>query len=301
MSHEHAAPPLHDGEVPVDDSLARDLLATQLPALSTLQVRRVPSTGTDCAIFRLGDELGLRLPRIGWAAQQIAREVAVLPTLGPHLSIELPQPVATGTPSPRYPFPWLVFRWVDGDDMLHSTGADAVVLARDLASFVHALGRIDPMDAPLGGRHGGDLASDDTSTRACIDQLRHLVDAPRAIEVWDAALDAGPWQGAPRWVHGDLLPGNVIVRDGHVAGVIDWSAAGVGDPACELMLAWSLPEDARAVFCEALPFDAATWARARGLVVEQAVHFIAYYATTIPDAVASATRRLAAVLGDGSN
>ena len=109
---------------------------------------------------------------------------------------------------------------------------------------------------------------------------------------------ADPWVGPPVWVHGDLLPGNVIVREGRLTGIIDWSAAGLGDPACDVMLAWSLPPEARAAYRAALGVDEATWVRARGWAVEQAVNFIPYYADTIPDGVAAARRRLDAVLAD---
>ena len=116
--------------------------------------------------------------------------------------------------------------------------------------------------------------------------------------MWDAALAAHPWVGPPVWVHGDLLPGNVIAREGGLTGIIDWSAAGLGDPACDVMLAWSLPPEAHAAYRAALGVDEATWARARGWAVEQAVNFIPYYADTIPDGVAAARRRLDAVLAD---
>jgi aminoglycoside phosphotransferase (APT) family kinase protein len=119
------------------------------------------------------------------------------------------------------------------------------------------------------------------------------------MNVWQSSLDAQPWPGPPVWVHGDLLPGNVLVNGGRLAGILDSSSAGVGDPACEGMLAWSLPPEARTAFQAALNFDAATWARARGWVVQQAVLFIPYYSKTIPDAVAAARLRLQAALDEG--
>ena len=142
------------------------------------------------------------------------------------------------------------------------------------------------------------MAPHDQLVRRAVRQLEDLIDVDRAIIVWQAALDAAPWSGPPVWVHGDLLPGNVLVRDGRLSGVIDWSAAGVGDPACDAMLAWSLPPVIRDVYRTALGFDDSTWARARGWVVEQTALFIPYYRTTIPDSVAEAKRRLEAVLSD---
>jgi aminoglycoside phosphotransferase (APT) family kinase protein len=207
-------------------------------------------------------------------------------------------PVATGEPAEGYPFPWLIFKWIEGDDMQHLGSADFDQLARDVAAFIIALESIDVTGAPVGGRHGGRMSADDKTVRECIHVLRDKIDAERALSIWEAALEAGPWSSTPVWVHGDLLPGNVIVRDCRVAGIIDWSSLGAGDPACELMLAWALPPGARALYRCLLPFDEASWARARGLVVEQAVSFITYYAKSIPEGVAMASRRLNALLND---
>jgi aminoglycoside phosphotransferase (APT) family kinase protein len=171
-------------------------------------------------------------------------------------------------------------------------------LARDVAAFVIVLESIDVTGVPLGGRHGGRMRADDKTVRECIHVLREEIDADRALSIWEAALEAGPWSNSPVWVHGDLLPGNVIVREGRVAGIIDWSSSGAGDPACELMLSWALPPGARALYRSLLQFDEATWARARGLVVEQAANFITYYARSIPEGVASANHRLNALLTD---
>jgi aminoglycoside phosphotransferase (APT) family kinase protein len=144
------------------------------------------------------------------------------------------------------------------------------------------------------------LAPHDAATRWAIRHLDGQIDVDRALAVWQAALDADPWPGRPVWVHGDLLPGNVVVRRDRLAGVIDWSAAGIGDPACDLMVAWALPPGVREQYRVALDVDEATWARARGWVIEQAVHFIPYYAETIPDAVGAARSRLQAVLSENS-
>jgi aminoglycoside phosphotransferase (APT) family kinase protein len=289
---------LHDDETAVTSSLVRRLVASSFPQWTDLPLTRVSSTGTDNAIFRLGDQLGLRLPRIGWAEQQIAWEGEWLPRIAPELPVEVPEPLAIGQPAEGYPFPWLVFRWLDGDDMQHLQDVDFNQLARDIAAFVSALEAIDATDVPLGGRHGGRMGSDDQTVRACVHALRDEIDAARALSVWEAALRAGPWRNSPLWVHGDLLPGNVIVRDGRVTGIIDWSSAGAGDPACELMVAWALPPEARALYRSLLEFDEPTWARARGMAVEQSVSFMTYYGTSIPEGVAAATRRLNALLAD---
>lgn len=295
-----APPKMHVDEVDVDDDLVRALIAGQFPHWAHLPLQRTPSTGTDNAIYRLGRHLGVRVPRIYWAVPQVGKEYEWLPRLAPHLPTTVPEPLAQGQPGHGYPHPWLVYRWLNGEDALVGAVDDWWALARDIAAFVTALQRVDPTNGPPAGTRAGLLAPRDGATRRAIAQLDGEIDVDRAMAVWDAALAAGPWGGPPVWVHGDLLPGNILVDDGRLAGVIDWSAAGIGDPACEAMVAWSLPPDARAAYRAALGFDDATWARARGWTVEQAALFIPYYAATIPAGVAAARRRLDAALADVS-
>jgi aminoglycoside phosphotransferase (APT) family kinase protein len=259
----------------------------------------MPSTGTESAIYRLGRHLGVRLPRVHRAVHQVAKEAEWLPRLAPLLPAAVPEPVARGEPAHGYPFPWLVYRWLEGEDALVGAVDCWRQLARDVAAFVVALEEVDPSGGPPAGARGGSLLLHDESTRRAIAKLDGLIDAGRALEVWDAALSAAPWGEPPVWVHGDLLPGNVVVRDGRLAGIIDWSAAGIGDPACEVMLAWAMPPDARTAYRAELDIDNATWARGRGWALQQAALFIPYYAETIPAGVAAARRRLHALLNEG--
>jgi aminoglycoside phosphotransferase (APT) family kinase protein len=289
---------MHADEVDIDEALVRDLLRSQFPEWAGLPLRRMPSTGTDNAIYHLGHDMGIRLPLIRWAVGQIDKEYDWLDLLSLHLTVELPLPVAKGEAGSGYPYPWLVYRWLEGEDLQSAPVEDYHQLAMDLGDFVAALGRIDPVNGPPAGRRGGPLAAHDEMVRAVVPDLEGIIDTSCALAVWRAALDADRWPGPPVWVHGDLLPGNVLIRNGRLRGVIDWSAAGLGDPACEAMLAWSLPPEARRTYRQALGFDDATWARARGWVVEQTALFIPYYAETIPDAVAAATIRLQAALDD---
>ena len=288
-------PKLHVDEVDVDESLVRSLLVDQFPQWAQLQLRRTASTGTDNAIYRLGDRMGVRVPRIHWAVHQIEIEYQWLGRLAPQLPVAVPKPLAKGAPGAGYPYPWLIYGWLEGEDALASPATEWNQLARDVAAFVLALQRIDPTDAPPARSRGGPLAPHDKDARRAIRQLdASLVD--RAMEIWQEALLADPWTGPPVWLHGDLSPGNVLVADGRLSGVIDWSAAGVGDPVCEAMFAWSLPSQARVEYLAALDIDNATRARARGWIVEQTAQFIPYYAETIPLGVEAAKRRLNAVL-----
>jgi aminoglycoside phosphotransferase (APT) family kinase protein len=291
---------MHEDEVEVTDDLVRRLVADQFPEWADRPLRRVPSTGTDNAMYRLGDDLGLRVPRIHWAVPQVEREHAWLPQLAPHLPAAVPVPLAVGEPGHGYPYPWLVFGWLEGTDALHGDGSfDWSVLAVDAAAFVRALHRVDLPDQPRARSRGGRLAPFDEHVRRSIRRLAGELDVARAEAVWDEALAAEPWTPPYVWVHADLLPGNVLVgANGRLAGVIDWSAAGTGDPAADTMLGWAMPAEARAVYRQALGLDDATWARGRGWVIQQTVEFIPYYERTIPDGVAAARRRLRAVLDD---
>ena len=299
MSDNDSPPPLHIGEVPVDGVLAKGLIEEQFPRWRHLPLQRITSTGTDNAIFRLGPNMGMRLPRIAWAASQVDKELEWLPRLAPQLPMAVPMPLGKGEPGPGYPFPWLVYRWLEGEDLEHRRVSDSRRLGQDLAAFVKALESIETTNGPPAGQRGQSLARVAEATRAAIRGLSSAIDGKRATSVWQSALGAQPWRGPMVWVHGDLLPGNVLVNNGRLAGILDWSSAGVGDPACDAMLAWSMSPEAGAAFRAALNFDAETWIRARGWVVQQAVLFIPYYAKTIPNAVAAARIRLQAALDEG--
>ncbi len=200
-------------------------------------------SGTDNAIYRLGRTMGIRLPRIDWAEEQIDKEGRWLPILAGGLPAPVPVPLAMGAPGHGYPFDWLVYPWLDGVSLDRVTPRLWVELAHDIAEFVLALERIPRGDGPAPRRRGTPMSQYDSVVRAALGRVDGLVDGARARQVWCSALDAGAWPGAPVWVHGDLLPGNLLVRDGRLSGVIDWSGAGVGDPACDAMVAWSLPPD----------------------------------------------------------
>jgi aminoglycoside phosphotransferase (APT) family kinase protein len=294
-------PKMHSDEVDVDESLVRQLVDAQFPQWAEFALQPVASTGTDNAIYRLGADMAVRLPRIHWAVPQVDKEFEWLPRLAAHLPVSVPAPLAKGTPARGYPFPWLICSWLDGQDLEHSPVPDIGQLARDVGGFVAALQAIDPAGGPTAGIRGRDLFSQDETTRTAIRRLEGVIDVDRAIAVWEAALEASPSVASPVWVHGDLLPGNIVVHGGRLHGIIDWSAVGLGDPACDAMVAWFFPPDARFVYRGALDLDDATWARARGWVVQQAALFIPYYAETIPHAVAAATRRLRAALSDDTS
>jgi aminoglycoside phosphotransferase (APT) family kinase protein len=285
---------MHPDELAVDAALVARLVAAQFPAWAALPVRRVRSTGTVNAIFRLGEELYARLPLLPHWAADLEREQRWLPRLAPRLPLRVPEPVARGEPDAAYPLPWSVFRWIPGapydDDV-----ADEPAAAAALAAFVTALRAIPVDGAPPAGRRP--LAELDEMTRSAIDRAGGAIDAAAATAAWERALAAPVWDGARTWIHGDLLRPNLLVRDGRLHAVIDFGGAGAGDPATDVLAAWAVFGPAgRAAFRAALAVDDGAWERARGIALHQAVMIVPYYAETNPAFVTLARRTIDQIL-----
>jgi aminoglycoside phosphotransferase (APT) family kinase protein len=293
---------MHENELDVGAALVRRLLSAQFPHWAGLRLRHFSSSGTDNAIFRLGDELAVRLPRIGWAAHQPEREHRWLPVLAPHLPLAVPVPLGLGVPGEGYPWHWLVVPWMAGEDAAREHLGDLVQAARDVAAFIRALQSIDASRAPAAGpgnfHRGVPLAERDEGVRRAIAASGDMVDAEAVTAAWEEALAAPAWDGPPAWLHGDLLPGNLLARDGRVSSVIDFGCLGAGDPAAELPIAWSLfSGESRWAFRDALGVDDATWARGRGWALTS-IGALPYYRDTNPSIVARARNQIAEVLAD---
>jgi aminoglycoside phosphotransferase (APT) family kinase protein len=286
---------MHADELELDEALVRRLLAEQFPEWQELPLQRIQPSGTVNAIFRLGDGLSVRLPRREGPAEPGSVELEWLPKLGSQLPVEVPVPVAQGRPGSDYPWFWEIHAWVEGE-VVPVDELDALQAARDLAALVLALQGVDPTGAPPG--RGIPLAVRDEQMRYW--WARYDGD-PRVREAWQRALAAAPWDGPPVWHHGDLDCRNWLVQDRKISGVIDWGSMGVGDPACDVMVAWKLHSAAaRDAFREALPTDDATWERARGWLVSQAVAALSYYTPeNNPSLYHEAEAWLALALSDG--
>jgi aminoglycoside phosphotransferase (APT) family kinase protein len=272
---------MHADEVDTSVELVQRLIASQFAEWVELPIEPVFPRGTDNALYRIGEQLVARLPRRERTTAVLAKECEWLPRLAPLLPLAVPVPVALGAPGAGYPFAWAVYRWLDGETATEGA-IDPGWAAGDLADFIGALQRIDPAGGPLPGEHnfgrGEPLARRDTATRAAIAALTETVDVDAVTSAWEAALDAPEWPRPPVWIHGDLDARNLLVRAGRVSGVIDFGCLGVGDPACEAMVAWKvLDADTRDAFRAALAIDDATWARARGWALSQALMALAYY------------------------
>jgi aminoglycoside phosphotransferase (APT) family kinase protein len=287
---------MHADEVDIDTELVRRLVAGQFPQWAHLTVEPVTSSGTDNAMFRLGGDLAVRLPRIGGAAADVAAEQRWIPRLAPHLPVTVPEPVGVGTPTDDYRYSWSVCRWLDGANP--TVGDTTPELAHDLAAFVTALRQVDPAGAPKAGR-GIPLAMRDEPTRAAIAASAGLVDTDAVTAIWDHALTLPTREGPPVWAHADLSPGNLLVRDGRLAAVIDWSTAGVGDPTVDLIVAWNLlPARDRPAFRAALAVDDETWLRGRGWALSISIIQLPYYQHTNPALAANSRHVIAEVLAD---
>ncbi len=274
-------------EADIDTSLVSRLIAAQFPQWAGLPVEPVESAGTDNVIFRLGKDMSVRLPRLLRSTGQVEKEHRWLPKLAPLLPLAIPVPLALGIPAEGYPWLWSVNRWLDGENATIERIADPRHAAIALAEFIAALQRIDPTGGPLSGQHnefrGVPLAMRDPLTRAAIADLHDTLDAGAVTAVWEAALQTPAWNGPAAWLHGDLQSGNLLAERGRLSAVIDFGVMGVGDPACDLMVGWSLlSAETRAVFRAALPVDDATWARGRGWALSVGLIALAYYINTNP-------------------
>jgi aminoglycoside phosphotransferase (APT) family kinase protein len=259
----------------IDVSLARRLIASQFPQWSHLRVAAVEFDGWDNRTFRLGSELTIRLPSGGWYAQQVDKEQRWLPVLAPQLPLPIPMPVAKGEPDSGFPYPWSVYRWLDGELASKAQIADLPAFATALARFLTALGGIDATGGPAPGQHnfyrGGPLATYEEEALRAIDTLGSEIPADAVQRVWDDAMTT-LWDGPPVWLHGDVATGNLLVRDAQLGAVIDFGSSGVGDPACDTVIAWTfLSGPSRARFRAELDVDDATWSRGRGWALWKAL------------------------------
>ncbi|HEY0215490.1 MAG TPA: aminoglycoside phosphotransferase family protein [Cellulomonas sp.] len=261
----------------IDVDLVRRLIAEQFPGWAGLEVRPVRADGWDNRTFRLGGTLSVRLPSAAGYAPQVAKEVEWLPHVASGVPLPVPQVVGVGVPGCGYPWAWTVRRWIDGVPATAAVGAgrDGLVLAGDLARFLVALREVEPA-GPRPGVHsagrGAALDQWDGQVREAISTSGPRVDRQMAERRWAQARAAATVPAPAVWFHGDVAPGNLLLRDGRLAAVIDFGCAGVGDPACDLAVAWTtLDAQARAVFRRAMAVDDATWARGTGWALWKAL------------------------------
>jgi aminoglycoside phosphotransferase (APT) family kinase protein len=268
-----------------------------------LSIRQVESAGTDNTLFRLGDDLVVRMPRIEWAVPQVAKEQQWLPQLAPQLRTPISMPLALGQPGCGYPWQWSVHRWVEGTNALVTDMHDDDIFACEIAQFVGELHALDATDGLCAGAHnfhrGVPLIERDAATQAAIDASVGLIDVDVVQRIWHDALKVPVWSASGVWVHGDLAPGNVLVHAGHLAAVIDFGGLGVGDPAVDMLIAWNyLSPRARQRFRQTVAVDEATWLRGRAWALSVAIIQLPYYYHSNPTVRDNALHTIHAVVSD---
>lgn len=290
---------MHPDEVGTDADLVRRLIAEQFPQWAGRPVVPVASAGTDNALYRLGDDLVARLPKIAWAVPELERRSKWLPRLAPHLSHEVAVPLAIGEPADGYPWKWSVYPWLAGSNPVVGEVQQPDVLAADLARFILSLRALDPNGGPAAGfSRGGPLERRDETTRRAIDRLDGLIDSDAVTDAWEASLAVTSSADGEVWLHADLAPGNLLVVDDRLKAVIDFTP-GVGLPDCELIIGWNLlPDEARAVLRSALDVDDDAWIRGRGWALTIALLQLDYYRDSNPPLVDNARHVIAEVIAD---
>ncbi|WP_195909570.1 aminoglycoside phosphotransferase family protein [Rhizobium tubonense] len=289
-------------KVDIGVALVARLVATQFPRWAHLPITPVSSGGWDNRTFHLGEQMTVRLPSAEQYALQVEKEHRWLPKLAPLLPLPIPAPLAMGAPGEGYMWPWSIYRWLEGTIVAQGNIKDLAQFAASLAEFLTCLQRVDASDGPPPGRHnfhrGGSLTVYDGETRQAISVLGDRIDTVAATAIWETAL-AAEWRGTPVWFHGDVSPGNLLVDEGRLTAVIDFGTSGVGDPACDLAIAWTFFHDeSRRAFRKAMPGDEAMWARGRGWTLWKALIVLAALPGTNSAEAKNAQRVLNEVIAD---
>lgn len=288
--------------ITVSTEQARRLVAEQFPQWADLPVAAVENGGWDNRTFHLGDDMLLRLPSAQEYALAVEKEHRWLPELAPLLTLPIPEPLAKGVPAAGYPFAWSVYRWIEGTPATFESVTDPVGFATTLADFIAALHNVDASQGPQPGKHnwfrGATLRTYEAKVNGALDELRDHIDVALARDIWTRAIEAR-WDEVDVWFHGDLAQGNLLLRDGQLSAVIDFGTCGVGDPACDLAIAWTLlSADGRVAFRERLSIDDATWSRGRGWALWKTLVSCAHSPDEDEDDAVHARRVLAEILSD---
>lgn len=253
----------------INTTLAKKLISSQFSQWVDLKINSVEFSGHDNRTFRLGDEMLIRLPSAEIYAAKVAIEQKWLPQLAPHLSLKIPQPVALGKPTTDYPYPWSIYRWIEGDSANNLMIDDLTLqkIASQLAAFLNELHKVDITDSPMPGAHnffrGAHPKFYDSEARSAIKKLENFIDFGAAISLWEKSLNS-EWKKNPIWIHGDLSSGNILIKNDQLTAVIDFGGMAIGDPACDLVIAWTFFKNkSRKIFKENLQLDHETWNRAR--------------------------------------
>lgn len=258
----------------IDVKVVRKLIDSQFPKWTDLPIKPVENGGHDNRTFHLGEEMAIRLPSGKAYVPQVEKEAKWLPKLASKLSLPITVPIAQGKPSKDYPYIWSINKWIDGETVTRDN-VDLHQFAHDLAGFLKELQSINASDGPRSGAHnfyrGGDLSVYDAETKEALDRLAGKVNQKKCLMIWEQAL-LSKWEREPVWVHGDIAPGNLVVQNRQLTGVIDFGILGTGDPACDLSIAWTFfDKSSRKTLMESMELDEETWKRAKGWALWKAL------------------------------
>lgn len=249
--------------------LAKKLINSQFPEYADLTVTEVELQGHDNRTYRIGDDMLIRMPTAESYALKVPIEQELLPKLAKHLSVAIPAPIKMGKPSEDYPYAFSIYKWLDGSSANHVTLDEQLLenLAFELATFLKELQVITDVEGPSPGQHnwyrGDHLSVYDSGAREQIAKLADIIDGSSALELWERAC-ATKWNKEPIWIHGDFAASNILIKDNKLSGVIDFGGAAMGDPASDLVIAWTyLKGKARDIFVSAMGLDDDTWLRAK--------------------------------------
>lgn len=296
---------MHENELEIDDNLVHGLIKNQCPQWAKLPLKPITSSGTDNALFRLGNEYVVRLPRIEWSLgsidKNINKEWEWLPKIAKLLTIPISEPLFKGEPDANYPWLWTITRWNEGDNPNFEEENEHESLAKDLALFLNQLHNIKLIDGPF-SRRGISLNTKelDAETRKALSELEGEIDIQSTTLLWNHLSTISYWCKDPLWVHGDFLPGNILIQNHRLSAVIDFSDVGIGDPACDLVIAWSLLNaNSRRIFRKNLDhIDDDTWERGRGWALSIALIMLPYYKNSNPVLAKLARRMIEQVLSE---
>lgn len=262
----------------INTDLARQLIAEQFPEYTHLPIISVEKQGHDNRTFRLGNEMLIRMPTAESYALKVPKEQQLLPKLAQHLRVSIPTPIKMGAPSKDFPYPFSIYKWLEGTSInLLTLGNDALEqLALDLTKFLKELQSITDVDGPEPGQHnwwrGDHISIYDKSARKQISDLVGIIDSDKAVNLWKRALKT-KWCRPAVWIHGDFAVGNMLLIDNKLSGIIDFGGVALGDPACDLVIAWTyLTGKARDIFIQGIDLDADTWLRARAWALWKATY-----------------------------
>lgn len=256
-------------EIKITPELARKLIDKQFPEFAGLSIVSVEQQGHDNRTYRLGEKMLIRMPTAESYALKVPKEQELLPKLAPYLTFQIPVPLKMGVPSADYPYPFSIYQWLEGKslNLLVLDNDHFEKFAFDVAKFLRELQSIDNVDGPEPGQHnwwrGDHVSIYDKGARDQIAKLSDMIDSNKAIQLWEKACQTR-WIKNPVWIHGDLSTGNILMKNDSLSAVIDFGGMSLGDPACDLVIAWTfLKDNSRQIFMREMTLDKDTWLRAK--------------------------------------